>query len=139
MMGDEETLRRFVLRARRVHAHSIVQDWDELLAARVRPLRRAPRSGRSNDCHAAPPDLHMFSVGLPCFCGHLGEWDEGSAEGRVCHGRAEETPEEVHPSRGYRAWGGPVGDMGLVVWLLGWSLGFGCGEQFRGKGVRTWA
>ena len=30
-MGDEETLRRFVLRARRVHAHSIVQDWDELL------------------------------------------------------------------------------------------------------------
>ncbi|TQJ14394.1 hypothetical protein FB459_1852 [Yimella lutea] len=30
-MKDRETLRRFVLRARRVHAHSIVQDWDELL------------------------------------------------------------------------------------------------------------
>lgn len=30
-ISDEETLRRFVLRARRVRAHSIVQDWDELL------------------------------------------------------------------------------------------------------------
>lgn len=30
-MGDDETLRRFVLRARRVQAHSVVQDWDELL------------------------------------------------------------------------------------------------------------
>lgn len=30
-MDDKETLRRFVLRARRVHAHSIAQDWDELL------------------------------------------------------------------------------------------------------------
>lgn len=27
---DEETLRRFVIRARRVQAHSLVQDWDEL-------------------------------------------------------------------------------------------------------------
>jgi hypothetical protein len=30
-MEDIETLRRFVLRARRVHAHSVVQDWDELM------------------------------------------------------------------------------------------------------------
>lgn len=61
-------------------------------------------------------------MGLPCFCGHLGERDEGSAEGRVCCGSAEETPEEVH-SRGYRVWGGPVGDMGVVVRLLGVARG----------------
>ncbi|MFV0252007.1 MAG: hypothetical protein ACK5H2_01545, partial [Beutenbergiaceae bacterium] len=30
-ISDEETLRRFVLRARRVQAHSLVQNWDELL------------------------------------------------------------------------------------------------------------
>jgi hypothetical protein len=30
-MSDDETLRRFVLRARRVQAHSLVQNWDELL------------------------------------------------------------------------------------------------------------
>ncbi|MCR2792734.1 hypothetical protein NQ156_06615 [Microbacterium sp. zg.Y625] len=30
-MDDHEKLRRFVLRARRVQAHSIVQNWDELL------------------------------------------------------------------------------------------------------------
>lgn len=36
-MGDEETLRRLVLRARQVHAPSIVQDWNEL-------LRHAPGS-----------------------------------------------------------------------------------------------
>ncbi|MFY1659316.1 hypothetical protein [Micromonospora sp. WMMD1274] len=30
-ISDEELLGRFVLRARRVHAHSLVQDWDELL------------------------------------------------------------------------------------------------------------
>lgn len=29
--AENETLRRFVLRARRVQAHSIVQDWDELM------------------------------------------------------------------------------------------------------------
>ena len=28
---DNDTLRRFVLRARRVQAHSMVQDWDNLL------------------------------------------------------------------------------------------------------------
>lgn len=36
-IGDEESLRRFVLRARQMHAHSIVQGWEEL-------LRHAPGS-----------------------------------------------------------------------------------------------
>lgn len=30
-MSDNEILERFVVRARRVGAHSIVQDWDELM------------------------------------------------------------------------------------------------------------
>jgi hypothetical protein len=30
-IGDQETLERFILRARRIAAHSMVQDWDELL------------------------------------------------------------------------------------------------------------
>lgn len=60
-MGDEETLRRFILRARRVHAHSIVQDWDEV-------LRHAPGSfdghlglaGRMTITRPLPADEEAF-------------------------------------------------------------------------------
>lgn len=60
-MDDDETLRRFVLRARRVQAHSMVQDWDDLLRhARGSFDGRLELSGQMTITRRLPPDEEVF-------------------------------------------------------------------------------
>lgn len=60
-ISDEETLRRFVLRARRVQAHSLVQSWDELLyhaSGKFQGL--IDISGRTSITRRLPNDEEIF-------------------------------------------------------------------------------
>lgn len=60
-MEDDERLRRFVLRARRVQAHSIVQDWEELLRhARGDFDGQVAVTGRMTITRRLPADEEVF-------------------------------------------------------------------------------
>lgn len=60
-ISDEETLRRFVLRARRVQAHSLVQSWDELLYHAGGEFQgQIDVSGRMSITRRMPSDEEVF-------------------------------------------------------------------------------
>jgi hypothetical protein len=60
-ISDEETLRRFVLRARRVQAHSLVQGWDELLHYAAGEFQgQIDASGRMSITRRLPNDEEVF-------------------------------------------------------------------------------
>ncbi|NME88416.1 hypothetical protein [Corynebacterium stationis] len=60
-MRDEEILRRFIVRARRVKAHSQVQDWDDLLRHAEGSLDvRLDISGRMTFTRRLPEDEEIF-------------------------------------------------------------------------------
>ncbi|MEV0271519.1 hypothetical protein AB0H43_22300 [Hamadaea sp. NPDC050747] len=60
-MTNDETLRRFVLRARRVRAHSLVQNWDELIRyARGEFRGLLNLSGRMTMTRSLPQDEEIF-------------------------------------------------------------------------------
>src|SRR5690606_21449147 len=60
-ISDEETLRRFVLRARRVQAHSLVQSWDELLYHAGGEFQgQIDVSGRMSITRRLPSDEEVF-------------------------------------------------------------------------------
>lgn len=59
--GDSDTLRRFVMRARRVQAHSLVQDWDGLLRQAAGGFEgQLDVSGRMTLTRRLPEDEEVF-------------------------------------------------------------------------------
>ena len=60
-ISDAETLRRFVLRARRVQAHSLVQSWDKLLYHAGGEFHvQIDASGRTSITRRLPSDEEVF-------------------------------------------------------------------------------